>query len=80
MDDAFEKTADTRRANLVPTSFFSIPSSGTLYRNPSLSLRGAEGDAAISLYLMHYEIASVVTLPRNDITTFLGMSVIPQGF
>ena len=29
----------------------------------------AEGDAAISLFPMHYEIASVVSLPRNDIVT-----------
>ena len=27
----------------------------------------AEGDAAISLFPIYYEIASVVSLPRNDI-------------
>jgi hypothetical protein len=35
---------------------------------PSLSLRATEGNVAISLFPMHYEIASVVSLPRNDIT------------
>ncbi len=36
---------------------------------PSLSLGATEGSVAISLFPMHYEIASVVSLPRNDITT-----------
>ena len=37
--------------------------------NYPLSLRATEGSVAISLFSMHYEIASVVSLPRNDITT-----------
>ena len=40
-----------------------------LCRNHPLSLRATEGSVAISLFSMHYEIASVVSLPRNDITT-----------
>ena len=40
-----------------------------LCRNSSLSLRATEGSMAISLFSMHYEIASVVSLPRNDIVT-----------
>jgi len=40
-----------------------------LCRNSSLSLRATEGSVAISLFSMHYEIASVVSLPRNDIAT-----------
>jgi len=34
-----------------------------------LSLRATEGSAAISLVLESCEIASVVSLPRNDIVT-----------
>ena len=40
-----------------------------LCHNPYLSLRATEGSMAISLFSRHYEIASVVSLPRNDITT-----------
>jgi hypothetical protein len=39
--------------------------------NPFLSLRATEGSVAISLFPMHYGIASVVSLPRNDITNSL---------
>ncbi len=34
-----------------------------------LSLRATEGSAAISLFSERCEIASVVSLPRNDIVT-----------
>ena len=40
-----------------------------LCRNPFRSLRATVGSAAISLFSMPYEIASVVSLPRNDIVT-----------
>jgi hypothetical protein len=33
------------------------------------SLRATEGSVAISLFPTNYEIAAVVSLPRNDITT-----------
>ncbi len=35
--------------------------------NPYRSLRATEGSVAISSFLGHFEIASVVSLPRNDI-------------
>jgi hypothetical protein len=51
---------------------FSLP----LWRlcgNSSLSLRATEGSVAISLFSMPYEIASVVSLPRNgNVTQSLG--------
>jgi len=40
-----------------------------LCRNPFWSLRATAGSVAISLFSLPYEIASVVSLPRNDITT-----------
>ncbi len=40
-----------------------------LCRNPFRSLRATGGSAAISLFSVPYEIASVVSLPRNDIVT-----------
>src|SRR4030043_1523630 len=45
------------------------PPTNRLYRNPYLSLRATEGSVAISLFSMYYEIASVVSLPRNDTST-----------
>ena len=44
-----------------------IPLPSRLCRNPSLSLRATEGSVAILLFSMGYEIASVVSLPRNDL-------------
>jgi hypothetical protein len=38
-------------------------------RNSSLSLRATGRSVAISLFSIRYGIASVVLLPRNDITT-----------
>jgi hypothetical protein len=40
-----------------------------LCRNPHLSLRATQGSAAISMYSIPCEIASDVSLPRNDIVT-----------
>jgi hypothetical protein len=40
-----------------------------LCHNRILSLRATEGSVAISLISNSYKIASVVSLPRNDITT-----------
>jgi hypothetical protein len=56
---------------------FLIPPVMRLCHNPYLSLRAlrvpqgklTEVSVAIFLFPMHYEIASVVSLPRNDITT-----------
>jgi hypothetical protein len=45
------------------------PPAKRLCHNPFLSLRATKGSVAISFFPMHYEIASVVSLPRNDITT-----------
>jgi hypothetical protein len=36
---------------------------------PSSSLRATKGSVAISSFSMRCEIASVVLLPRNDVTT-----------
>ena len=52
-----------RRTNRNPSPF------GGCVLAPSLSLRATGGSAAISLFSIHYEIASVVSLPRNDIAT-----------
>ncbi len=49
--------------------WFSPAPLGRLCQNLSLSLRTTEGSAAISLFPTDCEIASVVSLPRNDIPT-----------
>jgi hypothetical protein len=48
---------------------FLIPPLMRLCHNLPLSLRATEGSVAIFIFPMHYEFASVVSLPRNDITT-----------
>ena len=40
-----------------------------LFHKPPLSLRAKKGSVAISIFLMLYEIASVVSRPRNDRVT-----------
>jgi hypothetical protein len=59
------------RSNLIQDTKSLTPSlpSARLCHNPSWSLRAAEGSVTISLFSMCDEIASVVSLPRNDITT-----------
>ncbi len=54
------------RATKTRTQSFSVSPGGCVTLLFS-SLRGAEGEAAIYLFPMYYEIASVVSLPRNDI-------------
>ena len=64
------KGLDARLKTSGMTNIKSLDSASTdCVTIPDLSLRATKGSVAISLLSMRYEIASVVSLPRNDIVT-----------